>query len=272
MAASAAGRCWPERRSWALPAGSLAMVLAAIGSTTFDGAQEGALKEPIASTFQWMTDSGLSPIAALRLTNSLFLLATLLAVAAIFWGGIYGMRIVDGKRRAMELARKFAHAFIPIALAYLVAHYFSLFVYQEQAQFSFLLSDPFGDGSELLRHGGLGNRLLARRRDGHLVRAVRRDRRRARDRAGARPRPRAGALEGPTRRRLVAGLDAGDDGVLQRPRPLPALAGERLTCSALLPIAHAGHWLPYVVPALVVLVAVVVSTVRERRRRAEAGD
>ena len=142
--------------TWALPAGSLALVLAAIGSTTFDGAQEGALKEPIASTFQWMTDSGLSPITALRLTNSVFLLGTLLAVAAIFWGGIYGMRIVDGKRSAMELARKFAHAFIPIVLAYLVAHYFSLVVYQEQAQFSYLLSDPFGDGSNYFGTAGSG--------------------------------------------------------------------------------------------------------------------
>ena len=47
------------------------------------------------------------------------------------------------------MARLFAHAFIPIALAYLVAHYFSLVIYQEQAQFTFLLSDPLGDGSNL---------------------------------------------------------------------------------------------------------------------------
>ena len=39
------------------------------------------------------------------------------------------------------------HALIPIALAYLVAHYFSLFVFQEQAQFTYLLSDPLGTGS-----------------------------------------------------------------------------------------------------------------------------
>ncbi|MBN9622651.1 MAG: MFS transporter, partial [Actinobacteria bacterium] len=43
-----------------------------------------------------------------------------------------------------ELQRGFAHTLIPIALAYLVAHYFSLFVYQEQAQFTYLLSDPLG--------------------------------------------------------------------------------------------------------------------------------
>ena len=142
--------------TWALPAGSLALVLTAIGGTTFDGAQEGALKEPISSLFQTLSDAGLSPIAALRITNSLFLAGTLLAVSAIFWGGIYGMRIVDGKRPAIELARKFAHAFIPIALAYLVAHYFSLVVYQEQAQFTYLLSDPFGDGSDLFGTAGSG--------------------------------------------------------------------------------------------------------------------
>jgi hypothetical protein len=48
-----------------------------------------------------------------------------------------------------RLGRAFAHSFIPIALAYLVAHYFSLFVFQEQAQFTYLLSDPLGDGSNL---------------------------------------------------------------------------------------------------------------------------
>ena len=97
--------------------------------------------------FQWMTDSGLVPIAALRLTNSLFLLGTLLAVA----GDLLGRHLRDADRRRQAQppgARKFAHAFIPIALAYLVAHYFSLVVYQEQAQFTYLLSDPFGDGSD----------------------------------------------------------------------------------------------------------------------------
>lgn len=142
--------------TWAAPAGSLALVIVAIGATTFDGAQEGALKDAISSCFQWLTDSGLSPLAALRLTNTVFLLGTLAAVAAIFWGGIYGMKVVDGKRSATELAHKFAHAFIPIALAYLVAHYFSLVVYQEQAQFTYLLSDPFGDGSNYFGTAGSG--------------------------------------------------------------------------------------------------------------------
>ena len=40
----------------------------------------------------------------------------------------------------------------------------------------------------------------------------------------------------------------------------------------LIPVAHAGHWLPYVVPAAVVLVAVIVATLRERRREGEGTD
>ena len=33
------------------------------------------------------------------------------------------------------------------------------------------------------------------------------------------------------------------------------------------PLAHAGHWLPYAIPVAIVLVAVVISSVRERRER-----
>ena len=56
----------------------------------------------------------------------------------------------------------FAHCFIPIAFAYLLAHYFSLIVYQEQAQFTFLLSDPLGDGSDIFgtASGGIDYTLI----------------------------------------------------------------------------------------------------------------
>ena len=53
---------------------------------------------------------------------------------------------------ARELASRFAHSLIPIALAYLVAHYFSLLVFDGQA-IAYLLSDPLADGSDLLRRG-----------------------------------------------------------------------------------------------------------------------
>ncbi|MEK6272881.1 MAG: fenitrothion hydrolase [Actinomycetota bacterium] len=129
-------------------AGSVALVLVTIGGTAFDGAQEGALQGTISGVFEWMIDLGLDPTRALRITNTFFFTVTLAAVAAIYWAGVWGMRNVRGSPSLDRLGRAFGHAFVTIALAYLVAHYFSLVVFQEQAQFTYLLSDPLGDGSD----------------------------------------------------------------------------------------------------------------------------
>ena len=135
---------------WALVPGSVAMILITIGGTTFDGAQEGLLQEPIAEVFNLLFDDGqgMEPVLALRLTNSLFMALTLGAVTGIFWAGVAGMGRRGSTRSSLrDLGRAFAHGFIPIGLAYLFAHYFSLVLFQEQAQFTFLLSDPLGEGS-----------------------------------------------------------------------------------------------------------------------------
>ncbi|MDQ2701018.1 MAG: fenitrothion hydrolase, partial [Actinomycetota bacterium] len=60
---------------------------------------------------------------------------------------VRGMSSVPGAPAAKKLWLGFGHALIPIAFAYLIAHYFSLFFFQEQAQFTYLLSDPLGTGS-----------------------------------------------------------------------------------------------------------------------------
>ncbi|MBA2241095.1 MAG: hypothetical protein H0W09_07635 [Solirubrobacterales bacterium] len=82
-----------------------------------------------------------------RLAATVFLLATIGFVSALFWAGIAGMRSVEDRFSTRELAQRFIHSFVPIALGYLVAHYFSYVVFLEQAQFGFLLSDPLGTGS-----------------------------------------------------------------------------------------------------------------------------
>jgi len=128
--------------------GSVAVILMTIGATTFDGASEGTLADAISTVEGWCDDIGLGPVASLRLANSIFLALSLGFVAGLYWAGIYGMHTVRTKLSTLELGRIFAHAFIPIALAYLLAHYFSLVFFQEQAQFTFLLSDPLGDGSD----------------------------------------------------------------------------------------------------------------------------
>ena len=129
---------------WATVPGSLAMVVASIATTSFDGAQEGALKDAISSTFNRLVDAGVGLTDALRLTDTFYLLLCVVGVAAVFLIGVQGMRTVRGAPPAAKLRRGFAHTLIPIAFAYLVAHYFSLVVFQEQAQFTYLLSDPLG--------------------------------------------------------------------------------------------------------------------------------
>jgi hypothetical protein len=55
---------------------------------------------------------------------------------------------VDRGKPTRVLAGRFVHTLVPIALAYVVAHYFSLLVYDGQAT-AFLASDPLGDGSDI---------------------------------------------------------------------------------------------------------------------------
>ncbi|HET8955710.1 MAG TPA: fenitrothion hydrolase [Solirubrobacterales bacterium] len=131
--------------SWAVIPGSAAVVLASIASTSFDGAKDGAYQDPIESVTGWFAEAGTS-LAAVRATDTIFLLLTFAGVGLIYLLGVRGMRTVPGAPPLAKLRVGFAHTLIPIALAYLVAHYFSLFVFQEQAQFAYLLSDPLGTG------------------------------------------------------------------------------------------------------------------------------
>jgi hypothetical protein len=62
---------------------------------------------------------------------------------------VLGMPREGTRLTRLELARRFAHTLIPIAAAYLVAHYFSALAYNGQDAWR-LASDPLGDGSDLL--------------------------------------------------------------------------------------------------------------------------
>jgi hypothetical protein len=132
--------------SWAIVPGSAAVVIASIAATSFDGAQDGAFKDAIEKTFEWFTDRGMGLTTGLRLADTIFMLLTFAGVGLIYLLGVRGMRTVPGAPSFKQLRTGFAHTLIPIALAYLVAHYFSFFVFQEQAQFGYLLSDPLGTG------------------------------------------------------------------------------------------------------------------------------
>ncbi|HEX5990345.1 MAG TPA: fenitrothion hydrolase [Solirubrobacterales bacterium] len=133
--------------TWATIPGSAAVVIASISTTSFDGGQEGAFKDWIESLTDWIEGLGFSLTTSLRLSGTVFMLLCFAAVGLVYLLGVRGMRTVPGAPSLAKLRTGFAHTLIPIALAYLVAHYFSFFVFQEQAQFTFLLSDPLGTGT-----------------------------------------------------------------------------------------------------------------------------
>ncbi|MGH2923019.1 MAG: fenitrothion hydrolase, partial [Solirubrobacterales bacterium] len=134
---------------WGMVPWSLALVLVSIATTSFDGAQEGALATPIRETFDLLRDAGFGVVTSFRINGSIWIAISIVAATLLYTLGVRGMHTVRGSPPAAELARSFAHTLIPIALAYLVAHYFSLFVFQGQAQFTYLLSDPLAEGSDL---------------------------------------------------------------------------------------------------------------------------
>lgn len=133
--------------SWATAPGSAAVVFASIATTSYDGGAEGVFNSAMESVFEWFSDAGVGLLTAIRLTDTIFLLLCFAGVALVYAIGVRGMASVGGAPSPRKLWAGFAHTLIPIAFAYLVAHYFSLFVFQEQAQFTFLLSDPLGTGS-----------------------------------------------------------------------------------------------------------------------------
>jgi hypothetical protein len=149
---------------WATVPGSAAVVIASIASTSFDGAQEGAFKSGILQTFEWLAEAGFSLTTSLRLTDTIFMLLCFAGVGLVYMIGVRGMATVRGAPPLRKLRSGFAHTLIPIAFAYLVAHYFSLFVFQEQAQFTYLLSDPLGTATTDLfgtASGGIDFKLLS---------------------------------------------------------------------------------------------------------------
>ena len=62
--------------------------------------------------------------------------------------GIRGVQSVSRRYTRAELSRSFAHTLVPIGFAYVLAHYFSLLIWQGQA-IGYLASDPLGNGANL---------------------------------------------------------------------------------------------------------------------------
>ncbi|HEY4450579.1 MAG TPA: fenitrothion hydrolase [Solirubrobacteraceae bacterium] len=131
-------------------AGSVALVLVIIGITTFDGASNGVvwntLQPHVQSAF---TSIGLGETPSDELADSLGLLLAIAVVVGFYRVGVLGMRSVSARMSSRALAQSFAHTLVPIAFAYVLAHYFSLLVWQGQA-IGYLASNPLGHGTDYL--------------------------------------------------------------------------------------------------------------------------
>ncbi len=131
-------------------AGTIGLVCAVIGTTTFDGFSNGGIwrtNEP--SLQSLVADLGFNQTPSLELTYSVGLALCVLLVAGIYRLGIVGVHSVSKRFDKPQLSRTFAHTLVPIGFAYVLAHYFSLFIWQGQA-IGYLASDPLGNGANYL--------------------------------------------------------------------------------------------------------------------------
>ena len=110
--------------------------------------RRGALDRHLPDMTRFFGDLGLSPQPAFELTFLIGLIVAILLVASLYRLGVLGARSVGGGFSAEQLSRAFVHSLVPIASAYVMAHYLTYLAVPRPA-IVFLASDPLGDGSDL---------------------------------------------------------------------------------------------------------------------------
>jgi hypothetical protein len=118
--------------------GTVMLILAAIGGTSFDGFSESETGRAVfGDLFGWS-------LAWAELGG---LIVSIALVSLLYYIGIWWTNRVTGLDFT-EAWRQFAPSLVPIAFGYAIAHYFQLFSDESQS-FVFRLSDPFGRGWDL---------------------------------------------------------------------------------------------------------------------------
>ena len=133
--------------------GTVALLVVAIGTTSFDGFSAGAAWADIGPELQSLfRDLGLGIDAAGQAAGTVGLIAACLIIGGFYRLGVRGMQTVGEDHDARELAVRFAHSLIPIAFGYMLAHYFSLLVYRGQV-LPELFADPLGGERPTVDYG-----------------------------------------------------------------------------------------------------------------------
>jgi hypothetical protein len=132
----------------ALP-GTPMLLAVMIGTVSFDALGEAPvwtrIVPHISSVFKSL---GFSLERSLDFTFGVGMLASIAIVYGFYRLGVAGARSVGGGFSAGRIAQAFVPSLVPIALAYVSAHYLTFLLYQGQALI-FLASDPLGHGSDL---------------------------------------------------------------------------------------------------------------------------
>ncbi|MGI8749254.1 MAG: fenitrothion hydrolase [Thermoleophilaceae bacterium] len=124
--------------------GSVLLLAVMIGTVTFDGAGEGPLWTGAAPRIQDLFESiGLSPEKALEGAFFIGLCAGVALIFGFYRLGMTGAASVGGNQSVKRLTRAFVHTLVPIATAYVMAHYLTFLLYQGQSM-KFLVSNPLG--------------------------------------------------------------------------------------------------------------------------------
>jgi len=134
--------------------GTVAFICAQIGTTTFDGFSNGGIWRTNEPSLQSLfADLGFNPTPAQELAYSVGLVFCVLLIGAVYRIGIFGVHGVSSRYDRDTLTRTFVHTLVPISFAYVLAHYFSLLLWQGQAMV-YLASDPLGNGSNIFGTSG----------------------------------------------------------------------------------------------------------------------
>jgi hypothetical protein len=127
--------------------GTVALLCTTIGTTSFDGFSTGPIWTDLAPRItNSLRDLGFGQATGFELASTIGLVMTVVVVSSLYWLGVTGMRREghDGATAA-QLAGRFVHSLVPIAVAYVIAHYFSLLAFDGQ-RIAYLSSDPLGNG------------------------------------------------------------------------------------------------------------------------------
>ena len=138
--------------------GTVALLAVMVGSVSFDGVKEAPLWTGIApDLIDFFEGLGLSAERAFEAAFLLGLVAAVTLVLGFYRLGVAGAHSVGGGLSTARLAKAFAPSLVPIALAYVAAHYMTQLLYEGQAvvelstsPLGYLASNPLGaEGTDL---------------------------------------------------------------------------------------------------------------------------